>query len=109
MCKQAESMPQSPRDKARPNAVPQPASDHRRDVANKQYRCGVVLPVALEQITAQWKEDIVAQPVRQGNVPRLPEPGDSRLRVGIGKILRQPQPHQPYQTNRNVAISGKIK
>ncbi len=83
-------------------AVPQPADQHRDHEID-------VPPDWSAPVAAQWNVKIIAQKVRQRDVPTRPELHDAGRFVRRSEVDRQANAEQQRQSDRHVRIAGEIE
>ena len=59
-------------------------------------------------ISSKWKVQIFRKPLRQRDVPSLPEIPAACCKVRSVKVLRQPDTKQPCRTDCDMGIPGEI-
>ena len=95
-------MPQAPDHEGPVGAVPEPAQDHHRH----QVDVGADGPAA---VPAERDVEIVAQPVRQRDVPASPELGDGPADIGEAEVLQEVEAHHLPQADRHVRVAGEVE
>src|SRR5580765_4351024 len=92
----------APQDKSPVCAVPQSAEEHGDEQIAGRFPGALAAP-------AHRNVEIVAQASGKRNVPATPEISDIGSLIGRIEILGQPQSEHVAQSDRHVAITGKIK
>ena len=99
---QPDAVPQAPRHVGPPCPVPQPAQAHR-DERREHVARGAVAAAAERNV------EVVAQEVRQRDVPAAPEVAQVGREIRPAEILRQQQAEQQRGADRHFGIGGEIE
>src|SRR5687767_9134678 len=102
-------MIQSPQKKCPVRAMPDPDQPHRDQVGDELCPTTSAGSQPTEQRSAQRRKYIQPKPIREGDMPALPEVTRTLGEVRIVEVARQPDPEEIPDPQRHVGITGKIK
>lgn len=105
---ETESVPDAPEDEVDGDAVPQADEEHRGELTEQEHRpCGdgfVAANPAIEGI-----EKVRANPLRQRDVPTVPELRDVGLCVWRGEVFGEFDSDETRDANGNVGIAAEVE
>src|SRR6202030_3824783 len=94
-------VPHSPDHIGPAGAVPETADRHGQDGGNDiAYRPGAA--------AAGWNVEIIANEIRQRNVPATPEFAEGGRQIWPSEVFGKQQPEQKRYADRHLGVTGKI-